>query len=256
MATTVADAKRMVRAAKEAGRQLGIYMDDLDDPHLADVRAAVQAGFIGRPVAFRLRYAHQGGLSLAPDSWRRSASRTGGGSFILLTIHNIGAIDWVLGTRVRRVTGFMKTLVAPMEGDDTTAAALELDNGLIGAAESSYVSDGCADIPNTVTEIRGTEGCIRHQRDERLLFMRSTAKTFRGQSVTYDKPGEAMRFVRPEGLECRPAMHEQFAASILGGKPYVWPGEMGLHDLAVCQAIAESSRTGRAVDIAKFIEDA
>lgn len=255
MATSVPEAKRMLRAAKEAGRLIGVYMDDLDDPLLPEIRAAVEAGLIGRPVAFYMRYAHQGGLDLAPNAWRRSLKLTGGGSFLLLTIHNVFAVDWIFRTRVRRVVGMMKTLVAPMEGDDTTAAALELENGLIGAAESSYLSAGSPQVPNTVTEIRGTEGCIRHQRDEGLLYVYSSRSTFRGRLIAYDTPGETGRFVRPEGLETRPSVQEQFAAAILGGKSFVCSGDVGLHDLAVCLAIAESSRTGRAIDIRTYIGD-
>jgi len=254
MTTSLADAKRMIRAARQAKRLLGVTMDDLDDPMLVDMKAAIREGFIGRPVAFRMRYAHQGGLSLTPGQWRCDAKRTGGGSFILLTVHNVCAVDWVFDTRVRRVAGMMKTLLAPMEGDDTTAASVELENGLIGAAESSYLSVGCPEVPNTVTEIRGTEGCIGHQRDDSLIHMFSFKKTFHGQLVHYDKPGTSMRFLRAAGMDARPTLHEQFAISILEGKPFVCSGESGLHDLAVCQAIAQSSRTGRAIDIQEFIE--
>lgn len=256
MATSLAEARRMIRAARDAKRLLGVNMDDFDDPMLVDMKAAIRAGFIGRPVAFRMRYAHQGGLSLKPGQWRCDAKLTGGGSFILLTVHNIAAVDWIFDTRVRRVAGMMKTLMAPMEGDDTTAAAVELENGLIGTAESSYLSVGCPEVPNTVTEIRGTEGCIGHQRDDSLIHMFSFNRTFHGQLVHYDKPGTSMRFMRAAGQDAHPTLHEQFAIAILEGKPFVSDGEAGMHDLAVCQAIAESSRTGRAIDIREFIEKA
>ena len=149
----------------------------------------------------------------------------------------------------------MKTLIADMEGDDSTAGALELANGLIGPADASYVSDGTLEIPNTVMELRGTEGAIRHQRDDGIIYIYSKKHTFRGKGFVYDTPGETMKFVRDVHDYRHPTVHEQFAAAIRGGRSYVCPGEMGLHDLAVCLAMAKSARTGRAIDLRKFIGD-
>ena len=253
MARTIAEAKAMIRAGRKAGRLLGIYMDGYNDPFHWDVKRAVKAGLIGRPVGFRIRYAHQGGLALKGEAWRRSAKQVGGGCFLLLIVHLVNAIAWFMDTRVARVTGFMKTLIADMEGDDSTAGALELANGLIGPADASYVADGTPDIPSTVMELRGTEGAIRQQRDDGIIYVYSKKHTFRGKGFVYDTPGETMKFVRDVHDYRRPTVHEQFAAAIRGGRSYVCPGETGLHDLAVCLAMAKSARTGRAIDLKKFI---
>lgn len=257
MARTLREAKRMIAAGRKAGRLLGIYMDGYDDPSLWDIKAAVGKGFIGRPAGFRLRYAHQGGLGLRPGEWRKSAERTGGGCFLLLTVHLVNAVQWIFDSRITRVTGFMKTLMAPMEGDDSAAGALELANGLVGAADASYVAAGTPDIPNTVLEIRGTQGAIRQQRDDGLIYVYSDKRKFRGRLVRYDRPGRTMKFTRPRDgrreRKVRPTVHERFAEAVLGGQPYLVPGEAGLRDLAVCLAMAESSRTGRAIDLEDFI---
>jgi len=253
MATSLAEARAMIRAARRAGRLLGIYLDGYHDPFLWDLKAAIEAGLLGRVVGFRLRYAHQGGLGLRPEAWRRSLDRVGGGCFLLLAVHLVNAVQWLLGARVTRVTGFMKTLLAPMEGDDSTAGALELDNGLVGAAEASYVAAGAPDIPNTVPEVRGTEGAVRYQRDDGVLYVYAKAGAFRGEAIVYDRPGETLRFTRDTLAYRRPTVQERFASAILGGEPYLAPGEVGLRDLAVCLAMAESARTGRAVDLDAFL---
>ncbi len=253
MARTIAEAKAMIRAGREAHRLLGIYMDGYNDPFHWDIKRAVRAGLIGRPVNFRIRYAHQGGLALKGGAWRQSSKQVGGGCYLLLIVHLVNAVAWFMDTRVTRVTGFMKTLMADMEGDDSTAGALELANGLIGPTDASYVAAGTNDIPNTVLELRGTEGAIRHQRDDGILYVYSKKKTFRGKGFVYDQPGTTMRFLRDVHDYRHPTVHEQFAAAILGGKPYVCPGEMGLHDLAVCLAMEKSAKTGRAIDLRKFI---
>jgi predicted dehydrogenase len=255
MARTLAEARAMIAAGREAGRLLGVYMDGFDDPFLWDMKAAISAGLIGKVVNFRLRYAHQGGLALGGEAWRRSTDRTGGGCFLLLTVHLTNAVAWLLDTRITRVTGFMKTQMAPMEGDDTTAGAIELASGQIGAAEACYIAAGTPDIPNTVLEIRGTEGALRQQRDDGLLYVYSKNKTFQGQAFTYDKPGKTMKFRRSlKKKDYRPTVHERFATAILGGEPYLCPGEVGMRDLAVALAMAEAARTGCAVDIDEFMK--
>jgi len=253
MARTLDEAREMIRAGREAGRLLGVYMDGYDDPLLWDMKAAIRAGILGRVVNFRLRYAHQGGLALGADAWRRSADRTGGGCFLLLAVHLTSAVAWLLDTRITRVTGFMKTQLAPMDGDDTTAGAVELASGQVGAAEACYIAAGTPDIPNTVLEIRGTDGAFRHQRDDGLLYVYSKTGTFQGDAVKYDKPGRTMRFRRSLKTKHRPTVHERFADAILGGEPYICPGEAGLRDLAVALAMAESAKSGRAVDVDTFI---
>jgi predicted dehydrogenase len=76
---------------------------------------------------------------------------------------------------------------------------------------------------------------------------------YRGEVVQYDCPGRTRRFSRKKEHLHRPTVHEQFAAAILAGNAAPTPGEVGLHDLAVCLAMEESGRTGRAVDLGKFI---
>ncbi len=253
IAPSIADAKRIRRAAERAGCRLGVYMDDLNDPLLWDMKAAIAAGFLGRPTAFHLRYAHGGGLRMGQGSWRRDAARTGGGSFTLLTIHNVCALTWLLETRVRRVTAFQATLLAPMEGDDSTAGALELETGVVGTAGSSYIFDGCPGAPGTVTEVLGTEGVFRHLRDYRRLTAWTKGPTFDGAYLKYNHPWRTRDFRRKKTELRRPTIHEQFARAIRTGEEVLWSGERGLDDLAVCLAMAESARTGRPVEPAALI---
>ena len=255
MATTLAEAKRMVRAARRAGRRLGVFLDDLNDPLLHDLKRALGAGLIGRPTAFHFIYGRPGWRDLAPGAWRRSAAKTGGGSFVLLAIHYVRLTAWLFDTRVRRVTGFTRTLLADMEGDDSAAGALELENGLVGTAAASYVITPCPQVPGAMVIVYGTDGAVQFSREGRRLTVFSAAATFRGEVVRYETAGRAQEFPCPADRLHRPTVHEQFADAILTGRPFEVPGEAGLEDLAVCQALAESSRTGRAVAIADFVGD-
>ncbi len=252
MAVTLEEARRMVRAAEAAGRRLGVYLDDLNDPLLWDMRAMVRAGLVGTPTAFHIRYAYPGGLAMNADAWRRSAAATGGGSFTLLAIHNVAALRWVLDAHVVRAAAFQKTMLAPMEGDDSTAGALELDSGLVGTAASSYVAVNPPGLPGTVTEILGTEGALRHERDHKRLFVYSERGTFAGPIVRYERPGRVRRYGCPRRRIHRPSVHEQFAAAVRGGGRFVADGARGFEDLAVCLAMAEASETGRTVDVARL----
>jgi len=255
MATSLDEAKRMIRAARETGRRLGVFMDDLNDPLLWDMKAALQAGFVGRPVGFRIRYAHGGGLHMKGASWRTSRKKTGGGSFILLTVHFVNVLAWLLETRVARVAGFAKTLMAPMEGDDSAVGALELENGLVGSAESSYLVVHSHSIPQSLVDVYGTEGSLSYRRAEPELVLYSKTGTFRGETGIYDAPGAAKVFTTSSDAGRHPSVHERFAAAVLGRSEPLVTAEAGLHDLAVCLALAESSRTGLAVDLRSFIGD-
>ncbi|MES2462499.1 MAG: Gfo/Idh/MocA family oxidoreductase, partial [Armatimonadota bacterium] len=115
MAPTIAECQAIVAAAQAAGRTAGVYMSDLEDPIVWDLREIVHGGYIGRVSSVRARYAHRGGLNAKPDpnNWRGSAEKTGGGSFMQLSIHHTNLLSWILDDTIGSVMGYAKNQMCP-----------------------------------------------------------------------------------------------------------------------------------------------
>jgi predicted dehydrogenase len=108
IAPTVAEAQRIVDAAKTYGVFAGMYMSMFESPIHYEIKKMIDAGYLGEIASVHCRGAHRGGLRMAPGTWRGSEEKTGGGSFIQLTVHELDMAQWLVGHKIARVTSFSK----------------------------------------------------------------------------------------------------------------------------------------------------
>jgi len=249
MAPRVEECQQMIAAAKQARRKLGIYMSGLEDPIHHDLKRMVEEKCFGIITGVRSRSAHRGGLFYPPKGqhWRGSVEKTGGGSFMQLAIHSLNLWQWILGAEIVRVCAFSKNLLCQdkVEGDDVTLAVVEFANGILGTVESSWCTDG------NVLEIHGTEGRFLRQGGE--LYVESS-HTFQGEVIHYTAPGKPMRkshaqlAERTRSLAEKYCQHRAFVTAILNNEEPPVPGEIGLRDVSLVEAVYRSAVEQRAVE--------
>lgn len=241
MAPTVREAEQMVAAARSAQRQLGIYMWLFDNPMFYELKNMIQKGLFGEISQLRARGAHRGGLTMVPGTWRGSGEKTGGGSFIQLAIHPLNMALWLLDDSVTKVAAFSKNLLSPnVGGDDLTAAVCEFASGRLGLLDSAY----CAG-PNLL-ELYGTRGNLKI-RDERYLEL-LLDEDYRGELILCEG-GVISHFDFPKPTAGPVDQHRAFVAAIMEGKPVPIPGEVGLRDLRIVEAVYRSAKTGQIVEV-------
>lgn len=178
-------AHRIVEAAQQSGTQAGVYLSDLEDPAVWDLRTMVRKGYFGRITGIRARYAHRGGLTSSPSAWRGSVEKTGGGSFIQLAIHHTNLASWLLDEEIVSVMGYAKNLMCEnIGGDDTAACVAEFSGGAMGVFESAWNADG------TCFQLYGSEGNVTiHGTDAEGRFSRAAigAGAVRGKGGQFDQ---------------------------------------------------------------------
>ena len=263
MAPTVRDCRRMIEASERTGKTLGMFMFRISDPFAVDMRRAVREGYLGDIAAVRIRNAHRGPY-LRGDGleWRAKKDLVGGGSFMQLGVHPLNYVLWILDDSVDSVMGYAKNLYCRdiIEGEDVVNAVGEMKSGALITLESGYSSIGYS------VEIYGTEGhCILTEGE---LFI-DMARDFDGEGLTYRKTeaknpsrGQSTRIDQTaveEGIERWRAERNQnraFAQAILAGDPPPASGEIGMRDVAVCQAIYRSAELGQRVTVQEMIDEA
>jgi predicted dehydrogenase len=249
MANSLEAADRIVAAARESGRTLGMYMSSYAEPIVWEVKRMLDQKALGEIQSVRARDAHRGGLRAkpGPHNWRGNRDMTGGGSFIQLSVHAINLMQWWLGARIEQVAAFSDNRLSPnIGGDDVTAAAVRFANGVYGTFDSGYASDGGA------REIYGTRGSLRISHRELELRL---AEPYGGERVPfhYDAPGKLMRFpvsgspLSDAGNPTNP--QRMFVHAVRQNKRPLMTGEDGRQDLAVVMAAYESAQTGKAVAV-------
>ena len=262
VAANLADAVAIAAAAERSTRTVGLYMSYFDQPVMHDLRDMVWRGWLGDVVHCYARLMHQGGMMWSDEAlrgqrtWRGSVEETGGGCFIQLAVHYIHIFEWVTGAKVVRATGFTRNLHCPgLEGEDLAVAILEMDSGAMATLDTAWCSNG------EELSVHGTRGRFGY-RNSQWLTLASSAGTFEGRVARYSG-GLVPAFGGPQGeeqqMEVRPPafgditnplnQHRAFLEAVREGKPSPVSIASGVRDLRVVQAVYESARSGRAVEV-------
>jgi predicted dehydrogenase len=163
--------------------------------------------------------------------WRQNPQFPGG---MLLDggVHRVAAFRMLMGEIVE-VNATVKQ-VGEVPPADTMSASFVFENGALGSFSATYAAGAWFQQPITMT---GTEGTLRVERQ--LL---ETIK----KGETQSHPVLAHQGVKRE--------LQAFAAAIHQNKPFLNTPESALQDVAVVEAILESSQTQQPVQPARVVE--
>jgi len=250
LARNVEEGERMVAAASETDRLLGVVMLERGDPIHRQMRAMVQAGCLGTITAVRAILAHMNHLRHPPpaEDWRRSPEKIGGGSFIQLAIHYLDLAQWVLDQEIIEVDALSTSPLRPdiFPEDETTCAVGRFPDGVVGMFLSSFACSA------DEIEFRGTGGMIRRE-DWGIRWQ--SEKPFMGELWEAGRAGEAHQLTMPElapriaELLPKYEPHRLFALAVRGLAPLQTPGEIGVRTLRVVEAARRSAVEKRRISV-------
>ncbi|MEM1343755.1 MAG: Gfo/Idh/MocA family oxidoreductase [Pseudomonadota bacterium] len=154
MATTVAEAERMVAATESAGI---LYATAYDQRHHAAHRRLgelIAEGRLGRLTQIRLHYACWLPPGWSGDNWRVDPARAGGGAAIDLAPHGIDLISHLLGEEPCQLRATLQRAVHSYPVDDGALLTAEFPSGCLASLHVGY---NCPDaLPRRRLELIGT----------------------------------------------------------------------------------------------------
>ncbi len=170
LATSVAEAGKMVRAAEQSGKVHHVGFTFRYGYALRELRRRVRRGDIGEPYYLRIQYDSWKGLE--PDwkvSWKENASIPGSGILYDLGVHLFDAARYVLGP-IETTTGFVHHVprigsqsvtmeLTPAETVDLGAAWFQHENGVRGQWFISRCTPAFSD--NGYLEVIGPQGALK-----------------------------------------------------------------------------------------------
>jgi myo-inositol 2-dehydrogenase / D-chiro-inositol 1-dehydrogenase len=134
LATTVADARRIVDTEAELGRKVVLvgFMRRYDPQHL-DVKSAIDSGAIGHPVLFKGTHRNAGAL---PGTTSESI-------LVNSAVHDLDSARWLLGQEIEEVYVHGTNTPAASDGEllDLQVIQLKLGGGCLASIEV-YVNAG------------------------------------------------------------------------------------------------------------------
>lgn len=234
LALSVADARAMVEACREAGVVMGTNHHLRNAASHGAIRAAIKAGRIGKPLSARVFHA----VYLPPhlQGWRITKPEAGGGVILDITVHDIDTLRFILDDNPVEVTALAQSGGMAAGGlEDAAMSVFRFKSGLIAQTHDGFTTKHAG----TGIEIHGTEGS---------LFGRDvmTQKPIGTVTLRTEK-GEEELPLAPENLYVRGlrAFHDAMRGK---GAPAA-TGEDGVWSLAAGVATQEAARTGRVVKI-------
>jgi 1,5-anhydro-D-fructose reductase (1,5-anhydro-D-mannitol-forming) len=234
LATSIENAREMVRAAKAAGVIMATNHHLRGASSHRVIRDAIAAGKIGTPMSARI--CHAGYLPKHLQGWRLEKPQAGGGAILDLTVHDTDALRFVLGDDPVEVVALDQHGGMAKSGlEDAAMTSLRFKSGLIAQFHDGFTT------PFAVTglEVHGTEGSLigSHNMTQKPI----------GRVVLRNAEGETELTLDGGNLYERTL--KAFDAAIAGtGKP-LCSGEDGLWSLATGLAVMKSAATGTKVAV-------
>jgi predicted dehydrogenase len=233
-ALSLAEADRMLQAARDAGVVLAVGFNRRFHPSMARLRDAVRGGGLGQVVTISAEQTALHGLHMPDTAWRARPGEAPGGAMTAIGVHLVdGMID--LAGPIARVFARVGRRAAP-HADDTTDVLLTFESGATGHIFCSTVA-----TPHYRMAVYGTEGFAE--------ILTHAMATYRHIAAVNDGGFlggvAAPEVVETKGFNMLTAELESFAASIEAGQPFVTPLSEIRHGVAVFEAVLRSAGTGR-----------
>jgi len=237
MASTPAECAAMIAAARAANRQLGVAYRVHFEPNNVDVARRATSGELGK-----LRYfTGDTGFNADPEHWvphrwRLQKALAGGGSMFDIGIYAMNAAMMCLGedpVEVSAVYSYPTDDPRFKEVEGGVNWRMKFPSGIYAQGSSSYCYAG-----GTRQKVYGDTGAI----------VMEPASDYYQQSVTLMKSGQP-----PETLHAGnpivqfAAQVDAFSHAAMTNTPHLTPGEMGLRDITLIQAMYKSADQNGAV---------
>ncbi|UTA52759.1 Gfo/Idh/MocA family oxidoreductase [Lysobacter soli] len=219
----------MIDACRKAGRLLGTAYRCQYDPHHLECIRLVREEVFGKPTIVQAGFAINVG---EPTQWRLKRELAGGGALMDVGIYALQATRYLTGEEPILVSA-IETKTDPVkfaQVDETMVWTTKFPSGVVAYCSTSYKDGGIQNLRVNA---------------ERGWFELDPAFFYDGNHGRRSD-GKEIRF--PE-IDLFAAEMDDFARCILENRPTKVPGEEGLRDVRIMQAIYESARTGRAVTL-------
>ena len=259
LAATLADADAMLLAARKSGITLGVISQRRFYEPVARMKAAIDAGKIGRPAlgVFQM-YSWRDPSYYASDPWRGRWDAEGGGVLVNQSPHQLDLLRWFLGD-VAEVSGAWANLNHPeVEVDDTAVATLRFRDGALGSIITSL-----SQKPGLFTKVHvhGTSGAsVGVETDRGATFIAGVSAIAEPPlNDLWTIPGEEDLLIRFQAedrarfaaIDAASHYHalqiRDFLRACLDGRPPLVTGEDGREVVALFTAIYRSQAERRPI---------
>jgi predicted dehydrogenase len=227
MAVSVKECEQMIAACKEAGKMLSIGYRLHFEPHNLEMMRLGQKQIYGPVNSIETA---NGFVLRNPDVWRLDRKLSGGGPLMDMGIYSVQGARYVMGKEPVAVTARTEKTMPKLfdEVEETLYWQMEFPGDAVANCQTSYAK---------------SLGNLRAEADKGW-FELEPAFSYSGIKGRTNAGKMNLPQVNQQALQM-----DDFAYCILNNKPTRIPGEEGLRDMKVIEAIYKAAATGKKVNI-------
>jgi len=230
---TVAEAKSAIAHAKQKGVVLMVGHNTRRRGIFRKSRKVLESGKLGAIVGVEMNMSRPAGLFGDLPEWKADPRTASLVPMTQLGIHFVDVVHYLLGP-IRQVACVANHTAMPGGALDAASAVFRLESGIPAVLSSYYITPDVYSF-----RIYGTRGIL--------------SCTVNGVSLQVLKNGTLATDLEEdfsaEGFASYEEEMEEFGRCVLEGKEPETGGEGGLAALAVIEAMTESLKTGRIIDL-------
>ena len=235
MATTVADAERIVRECERAGVKLGVNFHNRFMPCFIETRRIIAAGEIGEVQMVQLEASPGARPGGRLGTWRVDAAVAGLGTTNSIGVHVYDILRYLLDSEITMVSAFFDTSRGVMEG--INLSTFRFANGVMAQLAVHEVTS----FPHNDFVIYGSAG--------RILGRGLTRSRAGGEMIVTTADGKTRSREFP-AINAHAAAVAAFSDALIEGRDPVPSGLDGLRSVQLTEAMARSAWDGAHVRLA------
>ena len=235
MATTVADAERMVRECEKAGVKLGVNFHNRFMPCFIETRRIIAGGEIGEAQLIQLEASPGARPGGRLATWRVDAALAGLGTTNSIGVHVYDILRYLLASEITMVSAFFDTPRGVMEG--TNLSTFRFANGVL--AQLSVHEN--TPFPHNDFVIYGAKGRI---------IGRGLTRSRAGGELQVTTADGKTRTTEFPATNAHASAVAAFSETLLAGRDPVPSGIDGLRSVQLTDAMARSAGDGVHVRLA------
>ena len=236
MALSSAECAQMIAASRRADRKLMIAYRSHFEPHNLEAMELMAQGAVGRVRLVRTEQSYRMGPTSPSENWRVNRALAGGGPLEDLGIYGLQSALYL----AREMPESISATTFRPAGDPRfseifahVSSQWRFPSGAVAQLATSYDSSGI-----NFAHVRGTTGAL----------IMDPATGYSGQAMRLEG-GAAREFRSGDPSVQFAAQLDHFVDAIRDGSPIRTPGEMGLRDLRLIEAIYASAAAGRTMGL-------
>jgi predicted dehydrogenase len=243
MAASLAEAKRMIAAAKQAGKLLMVNQCQRRSAVHRKAKEVLDSGILGKVLTVAACFGHEGPENWSPSGkWFFKKDQARFGAMADLGVHKADLVRFLTGKEVAEVTAFTACLEKKRTTvEDNFVSCLRFTDGTIGTLAASWTTKGmdadyvilhCANGTLRVNEIPGKPLIANLVKPECM--------------IEFEMPDALSVYENAWGL----GVSKGFVRAARGQEDPFCPGVEGARSLAIILACEKAAESGKTVKVA------